>query len=259
MSDDLMIDDLLRRGTEFDFEHNSKWNENGQFCKPSVELLAWITEVQQFILERFGKKSEPGNLMSKFDYDDEFKYACSEDEFDRHINYLKAALTACRKLIPLKVDFKFNNPLDFINIVFKGFHNFAIQLQKRHNKRSTFEIRDEYDVQDLMSALLRIRFKDVRNEECAPSCAGSSSRIDFLLKNEQIAIKIKMTRKGLSDKEIGNQLVEDIKRYQSHPECKRLMCFIYDRDFLISNPNGLISDLSQSDGFAVDVFISPQR
>ena len=73
MSDDLMIDDLLRRGTEFDFEHNSKWNENGQFCKPSVELLAWITEVQQFILERFGKKSAPGNLMSKFDYDDEFK------------------------------------------------------------------------------------------------------------------------------------------------------------------------------------------
>ena len=60
------------------------------------------------------------------------------------------------------------------------------QIQQRHDNRSTLEIRDEYDVQDLLHTLLRIDFDDVRAEEFTPSHAGKSSRMDFLLKDYQL-------------------------------------------------------------------------
>lgn len=41
----------------------------------------------------------------------------------------------------------------------------AKQLQERHEKRATLEVKDEYDVQDLLHALLRVHFDDIRPEE----------------------------------------------------------------------------------------------
>jgi hypothetical protein len=117
---------------------------------------------------------------------------------------------------------------------------------------------DEYDVQDVMHAMLRIYFDDVRAEETTPSYAAKSSRIDFLVKSEEIGIEVKMTRVGLSDREIGNQLIEDIARYKSHPNCRSLVCFVYDPDGRVTNPDGLTSDLSgDNDGFSVHVLVVP--
>ena len=36
--------------------------------------------------------------------------------------------------------------------------------------------------------------------------------MDFLLKNEEISIEVKMTRDGLKDKELGEQLIIDIAK-----------------------------------------------
>lgn len=123
------------------------------------------------------------------------------------------------------------------------FHNVVRRLRSRYNNRPTLPIDDEYDVQDLLHALLIIFFNDIRKEEWTPSYAGSASKIDFLLKKEQIAIEIKKTRKGLGEKEIGEELIIDIKKYKSHPDCKTLICFVYDPENKISNPYGLENDL----------------
>ena len=64
---------------------------------------------------------------------------------------------------------------------------------------------DEYDVQDLMHAILRLHFDDVRPEEWTPSYAGKSSRIDFLLPGERTIIEVKMTRHGLGQKEVADE------------------------------------------------------
>lgn len=139
------------------------------------------------------------------------------------------------------------------------FHRVAKQLQDRYDERPAFKIEDEYDVQDLLRALLCSRFDDVRAEECTPSYAGSASRMDFLLKAEKIVVEVKKTRQKLRDKEIGNELSIDIARYQSHPDCKELVCFVYDPDGFIRNPTALERDLSKRDGdFAVTVVIAPK-
>ena len=128
------------------------------------------------------------------------------------------------------------------------FHTVVSQLRHRFDKRSTLEVRDEHDVQDLLHALLRIHFDDVRPEEWTPSYAGGSSRMDFLLKREQVVVEAKMTRGGLGAKEVRDQLATDILRYQAHPGCKSLVCFVYDPEQLVQNPKGVADDLSQLAG-----------
>jgi len=148
---------------------------------------------------------------------------------------------------------------DSLIAMIEKFHVVATQLKNRYNGRGTIVVNDEYDVQDLMNALLRMSFEDVRKEEYTPSYAGSSTRVDFLLKREKIIIEVKKTRSSMKDKDIGNQLISDIAHYKSHPDCKRLICFVYDPENLVSNPRGLEDDLNRmsAEEMLVEVFIRP--
>lgn len=139
-----------------------------------------------------------------------------------------------------------NNNIQLILNLFNRFHLICRQLRKRHDSRNTLNVNDEYDVQDLMHSLLCIYFDDIRAEEWTPSYAGGCSRQDFLLKKEKIVIEIKKTREGLQDKQIGDQLINDIAKYESHPDCKNLLCFVYDPDERIVNPKGLETDLTKT-------------
>lgn len=102
-------------------------------------------------------------------------------------------------------------------------------------------------------------FDDVRPEEWTPSYAGGCSRVDFLLKNEKIIIEVKKTRESLKAKQVGEQLIIDIERYQVHPDCKKLICFVYDPEGWVSNSRGLESDLSKNrDDIEIKVIIVPK-
>lgn len=146
-----------------------------------------------------------------------------------------------------------------LNELCTRFHKVAIQLKNRYDNRNTIQIEDEYDVQDLMHALLKSRFDDIRPEEYSPSYAGKNTRIDFLLKKEKILIEIKKTRESLKDDKIGSELILDISRYKGHPDCETLYCFVYDPQSHISNPIGLENDLmkNSTQDFKVIVKIAP--
>jgi hypothetical protein len=142
--------------------------------------------------------------------------------------------------------------------VCERFHQVALQLRSRHKGRSTLEITDEYDVQDLLHAVLRIFFDDVRSEEWVPGYAGKATRMDFLLKSEKTVIEVKKTRAGLGDADVGSQLVEDIARYKNHQDCTQLFCFVYDPEHLLRSPRALEVDLSKTHGeLPVQVYIRP--
>jgi len=150
-------------------------------------------------------------------------------------------------------------PIELLQRIFSKFHSIVKQLRRRYNNRQTINVSDEYDVHDLLQSLLILYFDDIRMEEWTPSYAGKSARMDFLLKGENIVVEVKMTRKGLEEKEIGDQLLIDIERYKEHENCKTLVCFIYDPEGRIVNAKGLINDLTnQSRGdLEVIVFINP--
>lgn len=153
------------------------------------------------------------------------------------------------------------NPLDTVRLICRRFHAVATQLTSRHQNRHTLTISDEYDVQDLLHALLRLHFEDVRPEESTPSFGGAAARMDFLLKKEQIVVEPKMTRADLRDKALSDQLIQDVARYGNHPDCRRVVFFVYDPHGFVKNPSGVISDMQKlsTERLGVEVVIVPER
>lgn len=174
------------------------------------------------------------------------------------VELLKGILDYLKKGI-ITIDDSARDTKKDLDQLFLRFNRVARQLRTRHDHRETIVINDEYDVQDLLHALLKLYFDDVRAEEWTPSYAGKSARMDFLLKKEKKVIEVKMTRETLTDKEIGDQLIVDAERYSSHPDCKKLICFVYDPDGYIRNPDGLKQDLTAKHSGFVDVRIEPHE
>ena len=145
-----------------------------------------------------------------------------------------------------------------LNLLFERFFKVARQLRNRHDNRDTISISDEYDVQDLLHALLLIFFDDVRPEEWTPTYAGGALRMDFLLKEIDTVIEVKKTRPSMSSKDLGEQLIIDIEKYQTHPNCKQLCCFVYDPEGILGNPMGIKNDLESTHEGFLKVYIKPE-
>lgn len=148
--------------------------------------------------------------------------------------------------------------MQVVENICRRFPLLAKQMTHRHDGRGTLEIRDEYDVQDLLHSVLVMHFDDVRPEEWTPSYAGTSTRMDFLLKAERLVIEVKMTRKGLDQKKVLEELAVDKMRYRSHPDCGALICFVYDPLGICRNPVALERDASEdTGGIRITVIVAP--
>lgn len=99
----------------------------------------------------------------------------------------------------------------------RGLPRMIVSLRERWRDRSPLQVSDEYDVQYLLEASLRSLFEDVRPEDPSPSRAGASTRIDFVLKREEIVVEAKMTREGLGERQVADELIDDIERYRATP------------------------------------------
>jgi len=141
--------------------------------------------------------------------------------------------------------------------LFKRFHQVATTLLQRHNNRPSLKIGDEYDVQDLLEALLRIYFDDVRPEEPTESYAGARTFIDFLLIRQRIGIEVKHGDRG--NRSVREEINSDKINYQQHTSCKKLLCLVYDPNHRIKNPEGFENDLSKPvDDMETKVFVIPK-
>lgn len=151
---------------------------------------------------------------------------------------------------------------DHLNISKKlcqRFHLVARQLRLRGEYRSTLNVEDESDAQDLLHALLRLQFDDIGTDEWTPGYTGGTPRTTFLLNHDRLAIVVKKTRTGLSAKELSDQVRADIERYRARGRCTHLLCFVYDPEGRIGNPRGLERELAGTgEEFTVDVVVAPK-
>lgn len=142
----------------------------------------------------------------------------------------------------------------------KGLQRAMHPLTHRRKGSQPLSFSNEYDVQDLLHALLRPWVNDIRPEEFTPSYAGSSTRMDFLLPVHKLVLETKIVRDRTHAKKIGDELIIDIEHYRRHLDCNYLWCVIYDPNQLITNADGLKTDLegqrSSKDGDVhVKVFV----
>lgn len=151
-----------------------------------------------------------------------------------------------------------NNVDEVVQVVIQGLRRAMHPLTYRRKGAEQLRFANEYDVQDLLHALLRPWVLDVRPEEYTPSYAGKSTRMDFYLPAHELVIETKCVRDRTHAKGVGDELLIDIAHYAVHPGCKKLWCVVYDPEHHLTNPEGL-KDLEgehkkNGQGIAVRVF-----
>jgi hypothetical protein len=152
-----------------------------------------------------------------------------------------------------------SDPVELVKAVCGRFHAVVRQLRLRGEYRATLQVEDEVDVQDLLHALLRIQFMNIDTDEWTPSYSSGAPRTTLLLNENRLAVIVKKTRPGLTVKDLTDQLRFDAARYRFHGRCTTLLCFMYDPDGRIGNPQGLEASLtSVNDSFVVDVLVAPK-
>jgi hypothetical protein len=72
--------------------------------------------------------------------------------------------------------------------------------------------------------------------------------MDLFLKNEKIVIETKMTRAGLTQRKVAEELAVDKEFYRSHDGCCVLVCFVYDPGRHLRSPAALENDLADLSG-----------
>lgn len=235
----------------------------------SSEFKKWHRDTEVAIENIFGNETRHLKDFNDISYSfSAFTSSTSDSEF--HQRFLKGLEDARQIIVSMieEINGYWSNSINSvserdklfsIDRICDRFHLVVRQLRSRHANRTTLSVEDEYDVQDLLHSLLFVEFEDIRAEEWTPSYAGGSARMDFLLKQESIVMEVKKTRSTLGAKEVGDQLLIDIGRYQSHPDCQTLVCFVYDPEGRIANPRGLEADLTKKvNEMDVRVFIRPK-
>lgn len=226
-----------------------------------AEFQVWYNSTHRYILNYFGENSHEFKTFCKYSlpkqrryFDDEYFY-----ESKTYIQTIKGMLEDYLSDIltnePSKSEYCNSYTNDIFVRIFSHFQRVAFQLSHRYESRETLLIKDEYDVQDLLHALLTLYFNDIRTEEWTPSYAGSSLRIDFFIPETDAVIEVKKTRKSMTDKTLSEELIIDIEKYQSHPQCKKIYCFVYDPDNILRNPVAIKNDLEKRHDGLVKVFI----
>ena len=152
-----------------------------------------------------------------------------------------------------------SDPVALVKVVCGRFHAVVRQLRLRGEHRATLQVEDEVDAQDLLHALLRVQFNDIDTDEWTPSYSSGALRATLLLDESRLAVIVKKTRPGLTAKDLTDQLRVDAARYRFHGRCTTLLCFMYDPDGRIGNPQGFETSLtSVNDSFTVDVLVAPK-
>lgn len=142
--------------------------------------------------------------------------------------------------------------------IFNKFDKCSNELIDKYSIKHNFNVYEDYNIQDLLRVLLNLYFDDIKTLKYTPSYSVSLDRVDFLLKNENIVIEVIRSEKSFTARKLKNQLKEDIARYKSHPNCKKLFCFVYDPNGYISNPRGIEKDLSKEKELPTKVVIRPK-
>jgi hypothetical protein len=140
---------------------------------------------------------------------------------------------------------------ELLLVIVKNLRRAMYPLSQRRKGAVALSFSSEYDVQDLLHALLRPWVLDIRPEEFTPSYAGHSTRMDFLLPAHKLVLELKFVRDATHAVKIGDELTIDIAHYRRHPDCGSLWCVVYDPNHLVSNASGLKKDI-EAEGRAKD-------
>jgi hypothetical protein len=104
------------------------------------------------------------------------------------------------------------DPLAEIETAVRRLPRVAAALRNRHADRPAFSVRDEFDLEDLLRALLPLYADEVRPESRTPSYAAAT-RTDLLLPALDLAVVVKQTGSAVRTP-LAEQWAEDLLYYE---------------------------------------------
>ncbi|MGW7534424.1 PD-(D/E)XK nuclease domain-containing protein [Amycolatopsis sp. NPDC054798] len=136
--------------------------------------------------------------------------------------------------------------LEQLEATFRRFPSVANFLGKANKNSVGLSITDEYDLQRIVGGVLFAMFDDVRPEDPTEQFAGGSSRIDFVLKREKVAIEVKCTRPSMTLRKLREELLSDLSAYPHHSGAEGVFILVYDKEHIVANAVGFEDDLAQT-------------
>jgi hypothetical protein len=129
------------------------------------------------------------------------------------------------------------------------------QLRVRHGDRPAFRVEDEYDLEDLLRALLPLHFDDIRPEGRTPSYAART-RTDFVLAAEGMAVTVKPVAALGDEQRLAGQLAEDVAYYERRGGVRALVCLVYDPEQRVVEPGRFEAERQWDEGLVVRCLVA---
>ena len=208
----------------------SPWHQGQQFAvsgkvvpdRDSVEEIrvTHTTESQNVLAERYNKRQGSAGWV---DFATDRRLLPIWHGTDHTNELLFASLAGA----PLEPD------LGLILALCKRLPRAAQILAVRDRGKAPFLIQDEYDVQDLLHAILRAYLKYTIHEEPLGKVAGvKSGRVDVAIEDLGIIIEVKFIRGPKDDQRLLEEFAEDILLYAKWPPLKHFVYLCYNSDDL---------------------------
>lgn len=130
----------------------------------------------------------------------------------------------------LKIKYINFNSEELIRNMLNNFSNSIQKIIKNRRKgHAEFTINDEYDVQDILYVILKSVFPHLRDEDAIAKVGAKTTKIDLILREEQILIEAKMIKQSDTNE---THFIEELKvDFESYHQCNwlsKLFCFVYD-------------------------------
>jgi hypothetical protein len=104
-----------------------------------------------------------------------------------------------------------------------------VLVHRTRNNKTSYQVGDEYDVQDLLHALLRGYFKYSVREDPLPKVGGSrSSRADISIEELGALVELKYVRGPADQKRLVEEFSQDLVVYAAWPHLLHLFYVIYN-------------------------------
>ena len=154
MGDILNLDSLIKEGISLASNYGKSDDFYGTGYIEYNQYTEWARKSLMFLQENFPNHPQTGN------FEDLVLNGNNETSYYQRLLGILKAFNSIKPQGTDKVDHE-----KTLALIFNRFHILARQIRSRHNGRSTIQIQDEYDVQDLLNAILCMFFDDVRPEE----------------------------------------------------------------------------------------------
>lgn len=147
------LDELLIEGNSI---LSTKWTESmGIYTYVDEEnYYSWRTKVLSFLKLFLSIESDYINVFSELSESSFSNANICVQTLQNIKEYIKKNYISIEQKNNIKID-------EILDLIFTRFHKIARQLQSRYNHRDTLTIDDEYDVQDLLHALLQLYMEEV--------------------------------------------------------------------------------------------------